>query len=141
MASSPSPTSAVKLEPAPTAPHQMAQQYAGYQSWLASLPPAELAAEVTRLNALIQQDQQARMTSLLHSVSRSSLDDPVTRSTATATRSPRPSDAMAPVRGAAASDPAPRPASSPLELLLGTARMGPRLAIKLVLAEHRRRAR
>lgn len=119
---------------------QLEELYEGYNQYLATLSLPELAAESTRLGAMIEQDQKAQLLSLLRSVSSSNQDAPVLQSMTPATPYQRPSDASPLVRGSAASVPPPAP-SNPLALLASSSRTGPRLAAKLVLADARRRAR
>lgn len=123
----------------PISRDEIEQLYSGYRGILQTMTPAQLAAELASLGRMIEQDQEARKASLLLSMSNSLIDQPVQHSTEPGIQSPdshRPMD-----RGAAASAPATRPQSSPLELLLGSSRTGPRLAAKLVLNDARRRAR
>ncbi len=125
------------LPPLPDLPRSpIGDLFSGYQATIAQMSPVELAAEAGRLGAMIEADQRVQMESLLRSASQSNLDQPVSHSTATAHPSSPPPQA----RGAASLDPARRsPQSSPLELLLGSSRTGPRLAAKLVLSDARRR--
>ena len=113
-----------------------------YQRTLERMSQDQLRAELTRINALLE--QQSRMairetiehgTSVALSDWIQSLDRPVLRSTAPEL----PSSNSARGRAAQAS-PRSRP-PSPLDLLAKSARMGPRLAAKLVAASARSASR
>lgn len=117
----------------------VAKLYAGYQQSLAQMTMPQLRAHLTELNAQIERDQRDQMTSLLQRVSPSSIDQPVNHSPTPATRLQPSSDERRADRGQPRSAPVSQPGA--VDLLASRARMGPRLAAKLVLADARRQSR
>lgn len=108
-------------------PPDLIAGFEAYRTWLAGKTTEELVAELTRIDALLQSQQRATMTSLLSSPLSTylgTLDRPVLRSGPTASPSPSPD------RG--------RPPSPSLPPALSGPRWAPngmRLARKLVESE------
>lgn len=104
---------------------------APYEAALERMSSSQLTQELTRINALMQQQAQSTTESLL----RAKLEQE-SQPHASSTRTPDPSPDQDRGRPTTRS-----PQPSPLDLLAASSRMGPRLAARLTLASARAQAR
>lgn len=121
--------------PNPTDQYGVQETFKGFRQALAVLSIPQLMDQLTRINAAMEADAQLKLRNAISTTSwgSSSLDDPVVRSTRTATRG---APAAPTDRGAGPSLLSPPP--GPLDLLARSGRLGPRLAAKLVAADIKR---
>lgn len=105
--------------------------YDGYQQALTFLPPERLMAELTRINGLLQEQSNSLLTGALWQASHSEIDR---QGPAPEPLSMTPSSDQDPDRPPSPRSLAPTSATS---LLMGTGRIGPRLAAKLVMSSAR----
>jgi hypothetical protein len=116
--------------PDPRADPNLLRTFEGYRAALATMDRQELLDQLTRINAALETQSRAAMTSSLLSDSLASSDQLQTRSLPTASR-------PSPDRGSAASLPS-TPLPSAVDLLARSKSLAPRIAAKLVQAEARR---
>lgn len=124
--------------PQPYEDPNLARTFQGFRAALSRMSIPQLQDQLTRINALLQADVQARLTSTIYdlaSASPANLDSPVLRSPRMASRPPTD-------RGSARSQASPAPAPpSAVELLARSRSLAPRLAAKLVVSDARRASR
>lgn len=113
--------------PDPTTPGGLARTFDGYRRWLQTRTPEQLAAELTRINAAMQEQSRSLVTSQVSpplSAWTSQLDQPVIRSGPTGPLSPWPRDlASDPSRPSQPRPPAERYSRSPMLGALIAARL------------------
>lgn len=128
-------TSLPELQP-PDNETEIRRSFEGFRLALAQMTPEQLMGQLTTINAALEAEARTRLAATVSeplSAYIEKLDRVVLRSTPSEIPSPSPRD-----RG----DPRfPSRQPSPLDLLASSARLGPRLAAKLVVASARSRSR
>jgi hypothetical protein len=126
-----------ELQP-PESSAAIARTFRGYQEMLARMDPDQLRSELSRINALLETQSRTALSELVRSGPSVTLSDYLQSLDRLVVRSiepERPSSSSPRGRAAQASQTS-RPLS-PLDLLAGTSRLGPRLAAKLAAASVR----
>lgn len=121
--------------PLPLQNREIEEAFASYRTSLALLTPERLMEELTRVNALLQDQSSSLLTGQLWQASLSAIDrlDPAGEPTSTTPFDPAPDRPTSRL--------SPAPPMSAISLLAGTGRLGPRLAAKLVVSSARAQSR
>jgi len=114
----------------PLSTEDLRRMFDGYQTALNFLPPQQLMAELSRVNALIESQSSSLLTGTLWQASHSEIDRPDLSPEPLSMSQSQPD----PDRPLSPRSPAP---TSAISLLAGTGRIGPRLAAKLVVSSAR----